>query len=369
MTRGIVDLPIEVLRRIIQNLLYNPVEPTRFRKSNLLPLASTCRHLRDASIEFLFWSVDLFEASFGLQHRVLKSNVALERFHNLIAYPVGYLRGGVRRFLVRDRDRTASIDLWRVLEKFESLRSLHLDGPFGPETFPLAPQSLLEYPENIRLYTTLVNLTFIACKASSPLFPFFLQSGVFVNLTRLYYQDDNEEMDGWKKPRSKSQNLPSAFAQLVPETKPVFPYLSTVVIKVAPIPNDRLRHILHFLEVHSASLQRLSVYMGVAPGSSSFMWFTFSNTPDYEHTESTALLWETIKECTALLWKTVERLTNLRVLCVDISCAKKSCAPESVIHLTHLQGVYVHTNSSFISIDKTKKNEAHPVCIPFPSFR
>jgi hypothetical protein len=340
MEQRLIDLPIEVLRCIIQHLLYNPGEPDRFRKYALLPFASTCRHLRDVSIEFLFWSVDLFEASFGLQHRVLKSNVALEHFHALIDYPVGYLRSGVRRFLVRDRDRTASMDLWRILEKLESLRSLHLDGSFGPETFPSAPQYIFERPENIRLYTTLVNLTFINCEASSPLFPFFLQSGVFVNLTRWDYEDKTVK------------GSPSPFAQLTSQTKPLFPYLKTVVVKNISNSQDQLCHLLHFMEIHSGSLQRLSVYMYFGAENRRYMGLGFDSWCNPE---------ESIKQSTALLWKTVERLSNLRVLSVDFSCAMLGCAPESVIHLFQLEGLYVHANSSLIPLNWHYGKKIHPV--------
>jgi hypothetical protein len=162
-------------------------------------------------------------------------------------------------------------------------------------------------------------------------------------LTRLDYHEQGTK-DG-----------PSPFAQLSSQTKPVFPYLSTVIFKDILCPQDRLCDLLHFLEIHSGSLQRLSVYMQLGAENRWYSGFESWHEPN-----------EMLKESTALLWKTVERLINLRLLSVDLSCALLGCAPQSVIHLSELQGVYVHTNSNMVSLN-WRQEGIHPVRVLLPS--
>lgn len=255
MVASIESLPSELLRQIIIELLHDIREPHRFYKARLIPLASTSRVLRLASVEFLYWSIDLFEASFGLNHRVLKSSDALRRFNQLIDMHIGFVRNGVRRLLVRDRDGTASGDLWSIVHKLGNLRSLHLDGHFKRPQFPSALEVLLK--DDSRISKTLCNLTLLGLDSESLALEFFFRPGVFTNLTRLEYHDTymypNTEIDG----ATRHGPMPtSPFARL---RTCAFPSLLIFVFTHLSQPETLFATVVSFIQSHAQSLQRLAV--------------------------------------------------------------------------------------------------------------
>ncbi|KAG8795329.1 hypothetical protein FRC16_010111 [Serendipita sp. 398] len=317
---------IDVLREIILHIIYNPANPQRFSKHELLPLASSCQKLREVSVEFLFWSVDIFEASFGLQHRVLKSSVAFQKFNEVTDTHIGYIRNGVRRLLVRDRDKTASGDLWTILAKLENLRSLHLDGPFYHELgtpFPPASEQLFERKD---VMEKLVNLTLLGVMFASPIWTFFFRPGVFSNLTRIDYL----EGDFMEK---KHPHPLSAFRS---NTDPVFPYLHTFIFTFSPQLPETFDHTLHFLVIHKQTLGRLGIRENAGDGE-----FSLINTsrPPRLDTKTAS---ELCIQCYHRLWDQLGHLSSLKLLALTQTVIRPEVNPSSQIVLPKLQGLHLH---------------------------
>lgn len=343
--KGIGILPAEVLRQIILLLVIDPDRPTTFSKNALLPLVSTSKALRAVSTEFLYGSMDLFEASFGLRHRVLPSDTIITLFHDLITPTVpSFIRSGVRRLLIRDRDRKAfqtssgPANLSGILNRVQNLRSIHFDGHFY---HPNTMEAELDVLSTSRLNQTLVNLTFLSCDPHSPVFPRFLAQGHWTNLTRIHYS-------------SLLDYGPSPFARFQSSTDPLFPYLSTFVMKHSNKDSTNFKHVLAFLTLHRDTLERLSV--------ATFGHFVYDiNTvrPDYEHESDS---WEA-KECTEALWECLPNLHKLRLLDLGVDVTYGVYAPDRVIRIPSLRAVSLHTEvaSQVLHFYHEHKAQIHPI--------
>ncbi|KAG8825984.1 hypothetical protein FRC19_010063 [Serendipita sp. 401] len=322
----LVDLPTDVLREIILHIIYNPVDPQRFSKYELLPLASSCQRLREVSVEFLFWSVDIFEASFGLQHRVLKSSVAFQKFNEVTDTQIGYIRSGVRRLLVRDRDKTASGDLWSILAKLENLRSLHLDGPFYHEwsaPFPSATKQLFERRD---VMEKLVNLTLVNVLFASPIWPFIFRRGLFSNLTRIEYLEGD----------FIENKHPHPFSAFRSDTEPVFPYLHTFIFTFAPQLPETFDHTLHFLVLHKQTLERLGIREKA--GHKEFYPINTPRPPKADNKTA----FELSMQCYHRLWDQLGHLSSLKLLALTDTVIRPGNKPSSRIILPKLQGLHLH---------------------------
>ena len=359
---GINILPSEVLRQIIIYLIHDPSRPIAFSKSALLPLASASKALRAVSTEFLYGSMDLFEASFGLRHRVLPSNTILAFFYDLIHPQVtSFIRSGVRRLLIRDRDRKALLELEGqhhlsgILNRVENLRSIHFDGHFYR---PLPIHVEFEIFPISRLNDTLVNLTFLNCDPLSPIFPCFLAPGRWTNLTRIHYRP------------VESLCYPSPFAPLQSLTDPVFPHLSTFVLIHCFTDLTDFTSIFGFLTLQRNSLQRLSLsFFGDYNRTNiSINMFQIGETVYYDDAERKAA--EAREECMRALWAGLPALHRLRLLDLDIGMTKKNYAPKKVVHIPSLRGVNLHNENAWQYLQSYPQNEpnVHPVCIPFTYF-
>lgn len=350
------NLPPEILRQIIIYLIHDPTRPVAFLKSALLPLSSVSKPLRAVSTEFLYGSMDLFEASFGLRHRVLASNTILSLFHGLIDPPVtSFIRSGVRRVLIRDRDCTAlrtpegQMHLSGILNRVENLRSVHFDGHFYR---PLPLHTEFEIGKASRLNDTLVNLTFLNCDALSPLFPCFLAPGRWENLTRIHYTNSSDQF------HKGCIIYPSPFARFESSKEPIFPYLSIFVFSHGNMLPTQFKHVISFLVLHNSSLDRLSVTLSNQP------YFNF-NTETHSVQSADILR----KQCMQSLWKCLPSLRKLRLLDLNISATRVGYAPDHIIHIPSLRGLNLHNESSWQLLQYYRPQhdkELHPVRLHAP---
>jgi hypothetical protein len=299
--------------------------------------------------------MDLFEASFGLRYRVLPSNTILELFHDLIHPPVpSFIRSGVRRLLIRDRDVTAlrapegQVYLYGIFNRVENVRSIHFDGQFYR---PLPIHRPFEIELDSRLNETLGNLTFLNCDPLSPIFPCFLAAGRWNNLTRIEYSDNSD---------SRYALYPSPFACFESATQPIFPYLSIFVFAHDYQHPKQFNHILSFIKLHCASLDRLSIVSSRVYGSFNVNVAEKVTSDDPSTCGAHELLQ---RECMRALWKCLPSLTRLRLLELDVAVTRTNCAPKHMVRLPSLRGLNLRNESTWYQLQShyQKDAEGHPV--------
>ena len=366
-SKGIMCLPPEILRQIVIHLIYNPHRADAFSKTGLIPFASASKGLRLIATEFLFWSMDLFEASFGLKYRVLPSDRILELFYGLIHPSVpSFIRPGVRRLLIRDRDGKAlrTVEghqhLLGILNCVESLRSIHFDGHWNQPNATYMPFNIAS---NARLNETLVNLTFYNCDSRSPLFPCFLAPQRWTNLTRIEYDYNFACVDGY------GQSIyTSPFARFESATEPVFPHLYIFVFFHGPQHLEQFNHMLAFIELHASSLTRLAILSRVwnrgyfdvnFHGNASLGTHIEPDHPIHRIRENLQ------QQCMRALWKRLPALGRLQLLELDVSVTYSKYAPLHVVRIPSLCGVNLRNESASYplraSIGDRDSRMKHPV--------
>jgi hypothetical protein len=343
------------MRQIILYLIYNPERPGAFVKRCLLPLASASKALRAVSTEFLFWSMDLFEASFGLRHRVLPSNTILKLFHDLIHPPVpSFIRSGVRRLLIRDRDVTAlrtpegQNHLCGIFNCVENVRSIHFDGQFYR---PLPIHAPFEIVPDSRLHETLVNLTFINCDRLSPILPCFLAPGRWSNLARIEYCDKSD---------SRHLPYPSPFACFESATEPIFPHLSIFVFAHGYQHPKQFHHVLNFIKLHCTSLDRLSL---ISSGDCEHFNINVAERVASSDNSSFGAHQLLQQDCMRALWKCLPSLKRLRLLDLDVAVTRTNYAPKHLVRVPNLRGLNLRNESTWhqLTAYNQKDTDGHPV--------